>query len=194
MPPLPKIQDFLQAVLSSGQVSLGKPISNVKVYIMDKYEKIVPMGGVGELYIAGGGVARGYLNRPELTFEKFKIINYKLKIKNGSGALRADLNACGDREVHQCRHRDLFPQGRAASTAQLHPVAAARDAGVEQLLRLLHPRRGSGLPKAVPEREDGLARHGLCEPRNLQRALQVGSGRWQGPESFPEGGRWRALR
>ncbi|MDQ1354076.1 MAG: hypothetical protein QG657_4385, partial [Acidobacteriota bacterium] len=64
--------DALALECSSGQVSLGKPIFNVKVYIMDKYEKIVPMGVVGELYIAGDGVARGYLNRPELTRGSFK--------------------------------------------------------------------------------------------------------------------------
>ncbi|MCX6581864.1 MAG: condensation domain-containing protein [Candidatus Aminicenantes bacterium] len=48
--------------------------------------------GITPVCIGGEGVARGYLNRPELTCEKFKIINYKLKIKNGSGALRADLH------------------------------------------------------------------------------------------------------
>lgn len=56
---------------SMAQVPIGKPLDNVKVYVMDRYEKISPSGVVGELYIGGDGLARGYLNNPELTNEKF---------------------------------------------------------------------------------------------------------------------------
>jgi amino acid adenylation domain-containing protein len=55
----------------SGLVPIGKPINNVKLYILDKDKKLVPVGVQGELYIAGEGVSRGYLNRTELTLEKF---------------------------------------------------------------------------------------------------------------------------
>ncbi len=57
--------------LSEGQIDIGKPIANTKVYIVDKHSNIVPVGVAGELCIAGEGLARGYLNRPELTAEKF---------------------------------------------------------------------------------------------------------------------------
>ncbi len=53
------------------QISLGKPINNVKTYILSKDNTLQPIGVVGELYITGDGLARGYLNRPELTAEKF---------------------------------------------------------------------------------------------------------------------------
>jgi acyl carrier protein len=66
---------------------------------MNNHYQLQPMGIAGELCISGAGLARGYLNNPELTCEKFKIINYKLKIKNGSGALRADLNAFGEEKM-----------------------------------------------------------------------------------------------
>ncbi len=56
---------------SDGDVSLGKPISNVRCYILDRSHNLSPEGVVGELYVAGAGLARGYLNRPELTSEKF---------------------------------------------------------------------------------------------------------------------------
>ncbi|RCX18353.1 amino acid adenylation domain-containing protein [Anaerobacterium chartisolvens] len=50
---------------------IGRPISNVQIYLMDKYQKLVPIGVAGEIYIGGAGIARGYLNRPELTEERF---------------------------------------------------------------------------------------------------------------------------
>jgi len=50
---------------------IGRPISNSKIYIVDKYNKLQPIGVVGELCITGDGLARGYLNRQELTAEKF---------------------------------------------------------------------------------------------------------------------------
>ena len=52
-------------------VSIGKPIANTQIYIVDKYMKPVPIGVTGELCIAGDNVGQGYLNRPELTKEKF---------------------------------------------------------------------------------------------------------------------------
>jgi amino acid adenylation domain-containing protein/non-ribosomal peptide synthase protein (TIGR01720 family) len=52
-------------------VPIGKPIDNIKLYILDENCRQQPVGIPGELYIGGVGVARGYLNRPELTAEKF---------------------------------------------------------------------------------------------------------------------------
>jgi amino acid adenylation domain-containing protein len=54
-----------------GNIPIGKPTPNVRLYILDFYHGIQPVGIPGELVIAGPGLARGYLNNPELTAEKF---------------------------------------------------------------------------------------------------------------------------
>lgn len=52
-------------------ITIGRPVANTQVYILDSNGRPTPPGVIGELLIGGDGVARGYLNRPELTGEKF---------------------------------------------------------------------------------------------------------------------------
>jgi amino acid adenylation domain-containing protein/non-ribosomal peptide synthase protein (TIGR01720 family) len=53
------------------RVSIGGPIANTQIYVLDRRDAPVPIGVPGQLHVGGLGLSRGYLNRPELDAEKF---------------------------------------------------------------------------------------------------------------------------
>jgi amino acid adenylation domain-containing protein len=54
-----------------GVIPIGKPIANMRIYILDRHMQPVPVGVAGELYVAGEGVVSGYYRRPDLTASRF---------------------------------------------------------------------------------------------------------------------------
>ncbi|KFX10449.1 hypothetical protein KP24_21930, partial [Pectobacterium atrosepticum] len=65
-------RELSAADITAGRGSLiGRPLPDLRAYLLDPHGQPVPVGVAGELYIGGAGVARGYLNRPDLTAERF---------------------------------------------------------------------------------------------------------------------------
>ena len=58
-------------IKTPGKITIGRPITNTKIYLLDKTGKITPTGIPGEICIAGKGLARGYIHQVTMTAEKF---------------------------------------------------------------------------------------------------------------------------
>ena len=57
---------------SGGYLSIGKPVPNTNVYILDENENPVAIGQTGLMWVGGAAVSRGYLNLPDLTSKRYK--------------------------------------------------------------------------------------------------------------------------
>ena len=118
--------------------TIGHPIPNTQVYILDAHLNPVPAGIPGELYIGGEGLARGYLNRPELTAERFiTLITPEFKRSSALSTQHSILYKTGDRALfqpngtiqflgrvdHQIKLRGFRVElGEIEATLQRHPT------------------------------------------------------------------------
>jgi len=140
-------------------VSIGRPISNAQVYILDQYLQRAPIGVPGELHIGGAGLARGYWQRPELTAEKFiqnpfynpksKIQNPKLYKSGDLARLRADgtLEYLGRVDAQVKIRGFRIELGEIETTLRQHPhvlqaVVIAREdiPGLKRLVAYIVPK------------------------------------------------------
>lgn len=56
---------------ATGAETIGRPLANTRIYVLDAHQQLLPVGVTGELYLGGAGQARGYLERADLTAERF---------------------------------------------------------------------------------------------------------------------------
>ncbi|WP_432070935.1 amino acid adenylation domain-containing protein [Streptomyces sp. AA1529] len=61
----------VEGLTGRARLPIGRPVDNLRLYVLDDRGRQAPVGIPGELHIAGVGLARGYLGRPELTAERF---------------------------------------------------------------------------------------------------------------------------
>lgn len=65
------VWSMVKELTEETQITLGSPIANTQIFIIDKENHLLPVGVPGELCIGGAGMSQGYLNNEELTQEKF---------------------------------------------------------------------------------------------------------------------------
>ncbi|MBN4004268.1 non-ribosomal peptide synthetase [Nostoc sp. LPT] len=147
--------------------TIGRPIANTQIYILDQYLQPVPVGIPGELHIGGAGLARGYLNRPELTKEKF-IPN---PFRRGRGAalrLRSVSREQGSRGAEEKLQQSFpsapYPLCPSASSDRLYKTGdLARylnDGNIEYLGRIDNQVKVRGFRIELGEIEAVLSQHG----------------------------------
>jgi amino acid adenylation domain-containing protein len=115
---------------TDGVISIGTPIGNTDVYILDDHLNPVPAGVTGNLYIGGVGVARGYLHRPDLTAERFPQHPFKpaerIYFTGDVARYRKDgrIEFLG-RSDHQVKIRGFrIELGEIENSLQIHPAIA----------------------------------------------------------------------
>ena len=102
----------VENVTNQQQITIGNPIANTQIYILNKNQKVLPRGTVGELYISGDGVGKGYINKEEQTKNSYfpnPFIKDKIMYKTGDlGFFNSNgkIICCG-RIDHQVKIRGL---------------------------------------------------------------------------------------
>ena len=144
----------------AGELTIGTPIANTQVYIVDKNMHLQPLGVIGELLIAGDGVALGYLNNPGLTLEKFKINrsyrSYRTYIK---------LYKTGDLARWQ-DHGEIEFLGRLDHQVKIRGFRIELEEIEEQLLKLEHIKEAVAVLKTGSSAQEYLCAYMVPHPGN----------------------------
>ena len=71
----PSIRPAARCTPASADITIGKPLANTQLYVLDDRDGLVPAGAVGNLFIGGDGLAKGYFDRSDLTAQSFRTIS-----------------------------------------------------------------------------------------------------------------------
>ncbi|MGC9393217.1 MAG: non-ribosomal peptide synthetase [Anaerolineae bacterium] len=128
------------AVGDTPTVPVGRPLGNIRLYILDAAMQPVPVGIPGELYIGGVGLARGYFNRPQLTAEKFVPDPFSTEpgarlYKTGDAARYLE---SGDVEFLQRLDNQVKIRGFRVELGEIES-ALARHPAVREAVAVVHP-------------------------------------------------------
>ncbi len=141
------------------RITIGRPIANTQVHILDSRRQALPAGVPGEIVIAGQGVAQGYLNRPELTEERFipdTLAGIGRMYRTGDiGRWLPDGRLeCLGRSDEQFKIRGYrIEPGEIEAALASHPavrqvaVAARPGPGGQRLVAYVVPREGATVPQ-----------------------------------------------
>ncbi|MEV5595498.1 amino acid adenylation domain-containing protein [Streptomyces sp. NPDC052496] len=154
------------------QVTIGRPLANTRVYVLDEHLAPVPAGLPGDLYIAGDGLARGYVGRPELDSERFPPDPY--------GPPGSRMYRTGDRARHRGDGRLDF-LGRTDDQIKLRGYRIELGEIESRLLAL------DGVHRAAAAVRDGrlVGYHvGTADAGQLRRELATALPPYMVPESF----------
>ncbi|MBX3014463.1 MAG: amino acid adenylation domain-containing protein [Caldilineaceae bacterium] len=157
--------------------TIGRPLANTRLYILDRHDQPVPIGVIGELYIGGAGLARGYRNRPELTQEKFLAMRDSGQRSENSRERSED---SGQRAEESGQTNDEQEESLAASHRLYRTGDLARyrvDGEVEFLGRRDNQVKLRGFRIELGEIEAALSQHALVqEAVVVVREEQAGAG------------------
>jgi amino acid adenylation domain-containing protein len=114
-------------IVDGSDVTIGRPVANTRLYVVDQEGRLAPLGTPGELWIAGAGVARGYLNRRELTAERFIVDPFRAGAdrlyKTGDVVRYRD---DGDLEFLGRRDEQVKIRGNRIEPGEIEAVLASR--------------------------------------------------------------------
>src|SRR5690606_30215187 len=149
----------------TGEVSLGVPVANTRIYLLDAGRRPVLPGAIGEMWIGGAGVADGYLHAPGLTAERF--------VEDPFAGDRSRMYRTGD--LGRIRDGRLYFHGRADDQIKLRgfriepgeiEAAAATEPGVVECVAIARTAAGGDL-------ELLLYAAGDAQPHDLARRLRA---------------------
>jgi len=150
-----KEYDWKKAGLTS--IPIGRPIANTQAYVLDQNLAPVPIGVIGELYIAGEGVTAGYLNQPEKTAERF-LRNPFSTDANAKMYRTGDLARCGEDGAIEFLGRgddQVKVRGFRIELGEIESVLAKHSAVKQVVILAREDERGDKrlLAYVVPSRE-----------------------------------------